>query len=99
MPQIADLPAAAVLDGTELLPASQGGKTVQATVAGVAAFGSRVLAAFTVATLPTPAAPWALALATDGRRSGEAAGAGTGCPVWFDGTAWRTFYDNTAVTA
>ncbi|MBA2919782.1 hypothetical protein GON01_08760 [Sphingomonas sp. MAH-20] len=38
-------------------------------------------------------------LAGDGRRSGEAAGKGSGCPVWFDGESWRTFYDNQPVDA
>jgi hypothetical protein len=62
-----------------------------------------------------PAAPWATtvaalnawtntplrgqAFATNGRKSAEAAGLGTGCPVWWDGTNWLTFYGNAAVTA
>ena len=35
----------------------------------------------------------AQAFATDGRKDGEAAGAGTGCPVWFNESdrTWRTF--------
>lgn len=37
--------------------------------------------------------------ATNGRKSGEGAGAGTGVPVWSDGTNWRTYYDNSTVTA
>lgn len=37
--------------------------------------------------------------ASNGRRSGEGAGAGTGCPVWWDGADWRTFYDNAVVAA
>ncbi|HIE0170411.1 TPA: hypothetical protein ACXI8G_000952 [Serratia marcescens] len=39
------------------------------------------------------------AYATNGRRAGEGAGAGSGCPVWFDGTYWRTYYDNSIVAA
>lgn len=31
---------------------------------------------------------------TDCRKSGEGAGAGTGCPVWDDGSDWLNFYDN-----
>ena len=31
---------------------------------------------------------------SDCRKSGEGGGAGTGVPVWDDGTDWRTFYDN-----
>lgn len=38
-------------------------------------------------------------IATNGRKSGEGPGAGTGCPVWWDGTNWRTFYDNSVVAA
>ena len=38
-------------------------------------------------------------LARDGRKAGEPAGGGTGCPVWFDGAAWRTFHDNQVVSA
>lgn len=37
--------------------------------------------------------------ATNGRKAGEGSGAGTGVPVWSDGTSWRTFYDNAAVAA
>ncbi|MEO1637782.1 MAG: glycosyl hydrolase family 28-related protein [Pseudomonadota bacterium] len=39
----------------------------------------------------------AVAVASDARRSGETAGNGTGCPIWFDGQDWRTFYDNSIV--
>lgn len=54
--------------------------------------------AFSVASLPSnpPAGSWAFA--TNGRKAGEGAGAGTGCPVYFQGT-WKTFYDNTTVLA
>lgn len=40
-----------------------------------------------------------ITIATDGRKSGETAGNGTGVPVWSDGTSWLTFYGNTAVEA
>lgn len=37
--------------------------------------------------------------ATNGRKSAEGAGLGTGVPVWWDGATWRTFYDNAQVLA
>lgn len=37
--------------------------------------------------------------AKDGRKGGEGAGAGTGIPVWWDGSVWRTYYDNSQVMA
>jgi hypothetical protein len=40
-----------------------------------------------------------IAYASNGRKSGEGSGAGTGVPVWSDGTNWRTFYDNSVVAA
>ena len=54
--------------------------------------------AFTVAALPSspPVGSWAFA--TNGCKNGEATGAGTGCPVYFQGV-WKTFYDNTQVKA
>lgn len=39
------------------------------------------------------------AFASNGRKSGEGAGAGTGIPVWWDGTNWKTFYDNSTAAA
>ena len=54
-----------------------------------------------VAGLPAPSSALigAIAIATNGRKSGEGAGAGTGCPAWCDGSHWRTFYDNSIVAA
>lgn len=52
---------------------------------------------YTVATLPAVAS--GIAFASDGRKSGEGGGAGTGVPVYFNATVWRTFYDNTTVQA
>jgi hypothetical protein len=40
----------------------------------------------------------AIAYATDGRKSGEGAGAGTGCPVYYSG-GWKAFSSDAAVTA
>ena len=38
-----------------------------------------------------------VAFAGNGRKSGETAGNGTGCPVYYGGANWLTFYDNTTV--
>lgn len=59
------------------------------------------LPSYTVAGLPstTTYGVGSEAFATNGRRAGEGAGTGTGCPVWSDGTNWRTFYDNSIVAA
>lgn len=59
------------------------------------------LPSYTVAGLPstTTYGVGSEAFASNGRRAGEGAGAGTGCPVWSDGTNWRTFYDNSIVAA
>lgn len=56
---------------------------------------------FTVAELP-PAKSYAAgstAFASNGRKSGEGVGAGTGVPIWTDGSKWLTFYNNTEVAA
>jgi hypothetical protein len=37
--------------------------------------------------------------ATNGRKVGEGAGAGTGIPVYSDGTAWRRYGDDTTAAA
>ncbi|WP_439539461.1 hypothetical protein [Sphingomonas sp.] len=59
------------------------------------------LPSYTVAGLPstTTYGVGSKAFASNGRRAGEGAGTGTGCPVWSDGTNWRTFYDNSIVAA
>jgi len=44
----------------------------------------------TVANLPTNATAGDRAFASNGRKPSEGAGAGTGVPVYFDGTAWRS---------
>lgn len=56
---------------------------------------------YTVATLPSAATTGtgAISYATNGRKAGEAAGAGTGCPIYSNGTTWLTFYGNTQVLA
>lgn len=56
---------------------------------------------YTVANLPaaTSFPPGMASYASNGRKGGEAAGHGTGVPIWTDGTKWLTFYDNTEVQA
>lgn len=39
----------------------------------------------------------ATAYATDGRKAAEGAGTGTGLPVWWNGTNWLTFHDNSTL--
>jgi hypothetical protein len=53
---------------------------------------------FTVAALPTGAVG-RLAFATNGRKNGEGAAAGTGVLVFFDGTAWRACDTGATVAA
>ena len=69
---------------------------------GIVSFPSgAVQSQYVVASLPAPSAALtgAIAVATNGRKSGESAGAGSGCPAWCDGSHWRTFYDNSIVAA
>lgn len=58
---------------------------------------------YVVASLPaaggTTAPAGSAAYASNGRKSGEGAAAGTGIPVWCDGTNWRTYYDNSVAAA
>lgn len=54
----------------------------------------------TVANLPAAASnTGAFAYATNGRKNGEGVGAGTGVPVFSDGTAWRAFDTSATVAA
>lgn len=53
---------------------------------------------FTVAGLPV-GAEGQIAYATNGRKVGEGAGAGTGVPVYFSNAAWRTYSGDAAVTS
>lgn len=39
----------------------------------------------------------AIAYATNGRKAAEGAGVGTGVPVWWNGTNWLTFHDNSTL--
>ena len=53
----------------------------------------------TVAALPAAGDAQRVRFATDGRKTGEGAGAGTGVLVYDDGTAWRRVDDGTTVLA
>lgn len=55
---------------------------------------------FTVSSLPTTGiSAGATAYASNGRKSGEGSGSGSGIPVWYDGTNWRTYFDNSVAAA
>lgn len=51
---------------------------------------------YTVANLPT-GYEGRVAFATDGRKTGEASGDGTGVPVYFSGSDWHVFFDDSVV--
>jgi len=53
----------------------------------------------TVAGLPAAGTAGRLYFATNGRKTGEGAGAGTGVLVYDDGVAWRRVDDGTTVAA
>jgi hypothetical protein len=57
-------------------------------------------ATYTVNDLPSVTS-FMVAFATDGRKSGESVGNGTGVPVYYDtsSSSWLTFFDNTVVVA
>ena len=54
---------------------------------------------YTVATLPTAGTSRRMAYASNGRKNGEGAGAGTGVIVFDDGTAWRACDTGATVAA
>lgn len=62
----------------------------------LAAFG---VAAYTVGTLPSASPANKFAYATDGRKSGEGAGNGTGVIVRSTGSVWQTVDTATTVAA
>lgn len=68
---------------------------------GLSVEGSVKPKSYTVAGLPSAATHGvgSQVYASNGRKSGEGGGAGTGVPVWSDGTNWKTFYDNSTVAA
>ncbi len=72
---------------------------INASVAQVGAANTSYLGTFTVATLPAAPASGSTAFASDGRMIGEGAGAGSGCPVFWAASHWRTYYNCATVTA
>lgn len=60
-------------------------------------FEAKTFTSYLVADLPTPVG-FQVAYATNGRKSGEGAGLGTGVPVWYDvnSASWLK-YDETVV--
>lgn len=53
---------------------------------------------YTVAALPVGVSNNSVAIAKDGRKVGEGAGAGTGVPVYYSNGSWRVFSTDTVVT-
>lgn len=80
---------------TALFPKTDGGSALGATANRYTAVH---LFPVTVASLPTGAAG-SLAFASDGRKNGEGAGAGTGVLCFHDGTAWRACDTGATVAA
>jgi hypothetical protein len=57
-----------------------------------------IMAQYNVSALPSTAAG-SIAYAANGLKDSESTGNGTGIPVWYDGSSWRTFYDNTVAAS
>lgn len=79
-------------------------QTVNQTLAKIQqtlASGSPVpLPVYTVAALPASAQTGALAYASNGRKTGEGGGAGTGTPVWFNVSGqWFAVWSSAQVTS
>ena len=72
---------------------------ITADINGFVQFGSVCDPQFTFVTLPSTASKGARAFASNGRKPAEAAGAGTGVAVFFDGTHWISVCSGVAVTA
>ncbi len=53
--------------------------------------------AITFVNLPSPGQAGRLRFVTNGRKTGEGVGAGTGTPAYDDGVAWRRTSDDTTV--
>lgn len=78
----------------------QNGKTlITALTAGVAVLSDPPN--YTVADLPTTAANGAFAWASNGRKSGEGSGAGTGVPVFWNSStsSWYSYLSGAPVTS
>nr|WP_294546298.1 hypothetical protein [uncultured Rhodopila sp.] len=61
--------------------------------------GTPVLPSYTVANLPTGVVAGAMAFASNGRKPTEAAGAGSGVTVFYDGQKWASSCSGSAVAA
>lgn len=98
MPTFDDYPAPNLpMTGYEFLVASQKQGAAQAPVSPTL---FDLVAKYTVATLPSGLAQGAVAYALDGRNTGEAAGAGTGCLVTLNGASvWAAVWSGIQVTA
>lgn len=70
--------------------------TSDAAVATVGALGHSALELYAFADLPT-GFEGRLAFVTDGRRTGQGGGLGTGVPAYYSAGSWRVFFDDTAV--
>jgi hypothetical protein len=57
------------------------------------------LLTYTVSTLPSSPSAGSIAYATDGRKVGEGAGAGTGVPCYYSNGNWRRYSDDTVVAS
>ncbi|EME1468081.1 hypothetical protein H3H12_24905 [Serratia marcescens] len=77
--------------------ASQGVKVTNA--GGLTSIRDLTPGNFLVAELPAGENKGAFVYARNARKAGESAGSGTGCPVYWDGSSWRTFYDNSVAAA
>lgn len=60
---------------------------------------STPLLVYTVAGLPASAPNAVMVYASNGRNTGEGAGAGTGCVVVGNGAVWRAIWSGVAVTS
>lgn len=56
-------------------------------------------APFKVVQLPTNPGEGSIAFATNGRKQGEGAGAGSGVPVYYSNGFWRRYSDDTQVAS
>lgn len=73
--------------------------TMVAGAGVVQAAGPVRVGQYTVATLPAAGYAGRIVYATNGRKNGEGAGAGTGVQCYDDGTAWRRVSDDSTVAA
>lgn len=86
---------AGVVAGTLSVTVTPDGDDAAAAAQG--ALTKAALEAYAFANLPT-GYEGRTAFVTDGRKTGEGAGLGTGVPAYFSAASWRVFFDDTAVT-